>query len=711
MPVRENFDNVLAWTNDLDDNTRRQAANSAALPFLAGPVALMPDAHFGYGATVGSVIPTKGAVIPSAVGVDIGCFDAETEFLSPFGWKSIATWDGEMVMQYDSDTGEGQFVEPLEFINREQRSFYHLKTKYGIDQMLTPDHRMLVWRPRGRSAEEILEVVTADQFVEEHDRLKLGNPSLFETTFKPVGLSGLSISDEELRIQVMFAADGHLERGRIGVLRFKKQRKIDRAHRLLREAGWVYSSNVTSHGVTVFRIGVPPMPANKSLGGMWGASGAQLRVVADECLHWDGNLKNRVFYTRDRASADFVHYAFAASGYRSVLRKDERDGSIDYRVFAHRKTRVSMSGAPKSAIVEVPSRDGRAYCFRVPSSFLVMRRNGNIFITGNCGMIAVETNLDSNALGDDLSDLHDALRVVIPAGMGQGHDVNTDIHDAGLRSHMPQLPLGNAMTQRQKDKAVKQFGSLGGGNHFVEVCLDERDVVWVVLHSGSRGIGHELANVHIDGAKALMKRYFIELPDPDLAYLVEGTDEFKAYISAMLWAQDYALGNREAMMDAALATLREFLVGSSNVDIDLPLEANRINCHHNYTERENHRNENVWITRKGAIRARVGDLGVIPGSMGAASYIVSGRGNSSSYCSASHGAGRKLSRSKARKTLDVAGLRSAMGDRAWDESMADELIDEDPRAYKDIDVVMDNQSDLVRVEHTLHQVLNLKGTK
>jgi tRNA-splicing ligase RtcB len=312
-----------------------------------------------------------------------------------------------------------------------------------------------------------------------------------------------------------------------------------------------------------------------------------------------------------------------------------------------------------------------------------------------CGMIAAELPFTSEALGDDLTRLHGDIASVVPAGVGRGHD-----HDRAVGAHYPGTP--GHLTDRLAAKAVSQFGSLGSGNHFVEVCLDERDIVWVVLHSGSRGVGNELAKRHIDGAKALMARWFVALEDPDLAYLVEGTPEFDAYIADMLWAQSYALGNREAMLDAVLGRVAAWVGGDVT-------EVRRINCHHNYTEREHHRGHDVWLTRKGAIRAREGDRGVIPGSMGTRSYIVRGLGNPASYQSCSHGAGRRMSRGEARRTLDVDGLRERMAGRAWNEAAARALIDEDPRAYKDIDQVMEDQRDLVTVEHTLRQVLNYKG--
>lgn len=311
-----------------------------------------------------------------------------------------------------------------------------------------------------------------------------------------------------------------------------------------------------------------------------------------------------------------------------------------------------------------------------------------------CGMIAAEMPFLVDALPDDLDRYLGFVEQAIPAGVGKGHQ--------STRYRTIPDPTGLDLTDKQVRTARNQMGSLGSGNHFFEVCTDERDRVWLVLHSGSRGIGNQLAKVHIEGARGLMERYFIDLPDPDLAYLVEGTPEFDTYIRAMLWAQDYALANRDAMMDAALVQLAAF-TGQEIVP------TRRINCHHNFTEKEHHHSRNVWLTRKGAIRAREGDEGVIPGSMGAASYIVAGLGNHASYDSCSHGAGRRMSRGKARKTLDVETFTAEMQGRTWQAAQAEALLDEDPRAYKDIDQVMADQQDLVRVEHRLTQILNYKG--
>ena len=319
-----------------------------------------------------------------------------------------------------------------------------------------------------------------------------------------------------------------------------------------------------------------------------------------------------------------------------------------------------------------------------------------------CGMIASRLNLSADDLPDDLAALHTLISQAVPAGVGKGHDSFDHALDGFPAPREPWADTKMATTARD------QFGSLGSGNHFVEVCLDEQDRVWLVLHSGSRGIGNKLATQHIDGAKRLMKRYFIDLPDPDLAYLVENTPEFGEYIRDMLWAQEYAMGNRQSMMTNVLGCVRAMIPVAEVVET--------INCHHNFTEQEHHHGKNVWLTRKGAIRARTGDRGVIPGSMGTRSYIVSGLGSSASYQSCSHGAGRRMSRNEARKTLDLETFNASMKGIAWNGSPGTrdgndaQLLDEDPRAYKDIDTVMENQRDLVAIEHSLHQVLNYKGT-
>jgi tRNA-splicing ligase RtcB len=331
-----------------------------------------------------------------------------------------------------------------------------------------------------------------------------------------------------------------------------------------------------------------------------------------------------------------------------------------------------------------------------------------------CGMAAVKFNIRDEDL-PSLDGLMPMIEKAIPAGVGKGHETGNYVDvekKIGFPKGAGELRHGKRGAKIYTDlqnTAVFQCGSLGSGNHFFEVSLDQDGNVWIVLHSGSRGIGNKLANIHIKVAEELMKKFFIPVKNKDLSYLSEGTDEFDAYIADMLWAQRYAALNREVMLDSAIATFRTFLIqATKGVALQLQ-EVERINCHHNFTTQENHMGQNLWITRKGAICAREGVRGIIPGSMGTETYIITGKGNTPSYESCSHGAGRPFSRGHAKEVVSEADLREAMAGKVWNEKAAVSLRDESPQAYKDISKVMAAQEDLVTVDAVLTQVFNYKG--
>jgi tRNA-splicing ligase RtcB len=313
-----------------------------------------------------------------------------------------------------------------------------------------------------------------------------------------------------------------------------------------------------------------------------------------------------------------------------------------------------------------------------------------------CGMIAVETDLGRDDLPQDLYPLLRRLERRIPAGVGQGHETVR----AGVE-WLEQNPNETVSRLRLEERAAEQFGSLGAGNHFVEVCCDPAGTIWAVLHSGSRGPGNRLAEEHIAIARRECRD--VDLPDRDLAYLTEGTAEFDEYMRDLDWAQRYAFANRSRMMDLLLGAIAE-TAGRS------PGERRRINCHHNYTARERHMGRDVWLTRKGAIRAGIGDQGIIAGSMGTPNFVVRGKGNPLSFSSCAHGAGRRMSRTAARKTFGPRQLAAAMAGKTWLADRVNALLDEAPGSYKDIDRVMEDQRDLVEVEVVLEQVVNYKGT-
>jgi tRNA-splicing ligase RtcB len=319
-----------------------------------------------------------------------------------------------------------------------------------------------------------------------------------------------------------------------------------------------------------------------------------------------------------------------------------------------------------------------------------------------CGMAAVRTQFTRDRLADrgPLAPLREAIERAVPLSAGRHN--RTVMATAEPRVEELTTLAGKAGFDPAADARnwELQLGSLGSGNHFIEVTVDELDRVWLFLHSGSRGVGNKIAQRHIKAAREAATRWWITLPDPDLAYLVEGTDEFWAYIRELRWAQHFALLNREEMMDRVVRRLGEHL-GEPVV------EQERVNCHHNYTEQETHYGRQVWVSRKGAINAEAGRPGLVPGSMGTASYVVTGKGFAPSLNSSPHGAGRAYSRSKARKTFTVEQLREAMAGIEYRDTAA--FLDEIPAAYKDVDVVMADAADLVAIRHTLRQVVNVKG--
>jgi tRNA-splicing ligase RtcB (3'-phosphate/5'-hydroxy nucleic acid ligase) len=317
-----------------------------------------------------------------------------------------------------------------------------------------------------------------------------------------------------------------------------------------------------------------------------------------------------------------------------------------------------------------------------------------------CGMAAVRTQYHRDELGPGLPKLREAIERAVPLSAGVYNTVLTDTARGRVERLTAKAEKAGFDPARYAGNWTLQLGSLGSGNHFIEVTADERGAVWLFLHSGSRGVGNKIATHHIRVAQEAMKRWWITLPDPDLAYLAEGTDEFWAYIRELRWAQDFALANRDEMMDRVVACFAGFVGGDVR-------EIERVQCHHNYTEREEHFGKQVWLSRKGAINAAEGVPGLIPGSMGDASYVVTGKGNRLALNSSPHGAGRAYSRSKARKTFTRDQLRTAMKGIEYRDT--DAFLDEIPQAYKPIDVVMADAADLVEVRHTLRQLVNVKG--
>ena len=317
-----------------------------------------------------------------------------------------------------------------------------------------------------------------------------------------------------------------------------------------------------------------------------------------------------------------------------------------------------------------------------------------------CGMAAVRTQYHRDELRPDLAALRTAIEEAIPLSAGSYNTVLTESATRRVETLTKAAERAGFDPARYAGNWALQLGTLGSGNHFIEVTVDETGAVWLFLHSGSRGVGNKIASHHIRVAQAAMKRWWISLPDADLAYLPEGTDEFWTYIRELRWAQEFALANRDEMMDRVVACFARW-------QGDTVEELERVQCHHNYTTREKHFGKDVWLSRKGAIDASAGTPGLIPGSMGDLSYVVVGKGNRLALNSSPHGAGRNYSRSAARRAFTREQLRTAMEGIEYRDT--DAFIDEIPQAYKPIDVVMADAADLVEVRHTLRQIVNVKG--
>ncbi|HEY9314623.1 RtcB family protein [Williamsia sp.] len=328
-----------------------------------------------------------------------------------------------------------------------------------------------------------------------------------------------------------------------------------------------------------------------------------------------------------------------------------------------------------------------------------------------CGMIAVRTAFDFTDIAAlDLVALRESIQSSIPLSPGN-YNKSLDRFEFTPRrvAFLESAAERRGVDLKHSPKWREQLGSLGGGNHFIELCLDQSDKVWLFLHSGSRGVGNKIAQKHIRIAQKLCKQWHIQLPNPDLAYLPSGTPELRSYLNELDWAQMFAFENRAEMMDRFTQAFTHWVdpalepwAKSSKVELD------RINCHHNYTVREQHGGKDVWLTRKGAIDAHEGVRGVIPGSMGTRSYVVRGKGNPGGLCSAPHGAGRRYSRTKAKELYNLDDLAVAM--KGIEYRHGEQWIDEIPQAYKDIDQVMEDAKDLVEIEYVLRQILNVKGT-
>lgn len=773
---------IKAWVNGvfIESQAIDQLKNIASMPFIHSHVAAMPDVHYGLGATVGSVIATKKAIIPAAVGVDIGCFTIDTEVQLIDGvtktFKELIDMDknGEDIFGYALDKNTNtvkmtKFEAPRK--TRTASEMIKITLDNGKTIECTPDH-IFYDRNGAEIKAKDLQINIALMPLYSNTDTTIKDKSSIQ---KYNGLDGYTVIYQPKINNWSYAhvlADEYNYRN--GLARIpdesswcrhhidfiKINNKPDNILRVGRKEHWnIHSKSVAETnklGITGWLATEHKHPGTFSRAGKIGGKRTQDKIrsnpelkekhrqtvikniqkananPSEKMLAWRINENRPVFAN----SNNNMKLAQKLGKIASVVEyiKDNNIDEINQNIWNKYRTnvyngftwRTVCKTLNEAGLVEINNVKFNlnhtvllvekiqyetpidVYCLTSPE-FETFSLGAGVFVH-NCGMMAVRTNLKAADLPESLKSLRSELEAAIPVGFNE-YQNSDHLNSSFLKSNINNIiKSSEALISKHSDieksaknihmKIAQQAGTLGGGNHFIEICLDENQDVWVMLHSGSRGIGNIIGRHFIELAKKDMEQHFISLKDKNLSYLVEGTKHFDDYVEAVHWAQEYAALNRDIMMERVLNVLQKNFKG-----FHVTKEA--INCHHNYISLENHFGENVYVTRKGAVRARTSDYGIIPGSMGAKSFIVKGKGNKESFCSCSHGAGRMMSRSKAKEVFTVDDHKLATSGVECRKDAG--VIDETPLAYKDIDAVMNAQNDLVSIEHTLKQILCIKG--
>jgi len=704
-----------------DSGLTQQTEALARHPFAFKHVSLTPDGHLGKGMPIGGVLAMKGAVCPNAVGVDIGCVDKDTEYLSEEGWVKISEYKGEKIAEYNAEDNSTVFRTPINYVVLPETKFYYLKTKYGINQMLSGEHTVLlekgVHHRKGMIGKKY--TMKMEELYNYHQNRVLGMRDYFINEIPNLIINtSIPLTDEKIRIQVMVMADGCLDTKSSCVCRFRKSRKIKRAEELLSDSEIKYTKGISKNGDVWFRFKPPLM--EKRIGVFKNASVEQLKIIEDEIMHWDFDTTQNSFCSKYKEDVDFVQYVFATQGKRTSINYDNRSDKETYRCLLSKgKPRVQLGGTPKTDIKIVDSEDGLKYCFTTSTGFWIMRRGGCICVTGNCGMMAVKTDYKASSFSkEDLIEIIHLIKEKIPVGCNHQQTNRHRKEASNLFNNYITSCFEKKLTINPDiniEAIYSQLGTLGGGNHFGEFQSDIEDNLWIMLHSGSRNIGLKIANRHAVKAKEICKKYKTPLPNDDLAILLTDSQEGLEYLNDMEFAIQFSFMNRMLMLADIKAVLVKYTGNDSFIctskDIDDPNSTVFINIHHNFAALENHFGENVFVHRKGATRVRPNIVGIIPGSMSSSSYIVRGKDTEElkkSFSSCSHGAGRTMSRTKAKENLSIDKFRKDMGNIASVDIDFSHL-DESGDAYKNIQNVMSNQSELVEIIHELKPIMNFKG--
>lgn len=704
---------IKAWVDHvppMEDSAFQQLKNISSMPFIHKHVACMPDVHWGNGTAVGSVIATKGAIIPAAVGVDLGCFSGDTK---------IPMLDGTQATLKELSTrtepfwvysvGPDKKIVPGKAISlktRENANLVKVLISGGDEIICTPDHEFMLVDGSYRQARDLtfntslMPLYRKWETRDGYETCNTGKGANIHTHrlvwnyFNGIPEEGMVIhhidhnhfnnSPDNFALMTESAHSSyHREVGNKfdnGDPEFQRLR-LEGIHKYMAKPGVLDKKiEVGIQNITKYMQENPEhfKEAVKDNGNRGKKYLIEFNTTPRDCPDCGDTLPNpaKLFWHRKR---DCKHVPVRESCNHKVISVTRLDYTED------------------------------VYCLQVEEHHNFALCAG-VFVH-NCGMQAVKTNLKASQLPDNLFALRSSIEAAIPHGRtangGRGDKGSWDgrwpksvtelwsFIEPGFKKICEKHP------KIEKCNTVGHLGTLGTGNHFIEVCLDEEDNVWVMLHSGSRGVGNRIGSHFIELAKKEMQRWFINLPDVNLAYLPQGSEHFDDYCQAIKWAQQYAQVNRNLMMQAAIGVL------AKEIPVPFTTDEEAVNCHHNYVSWERHYGDNVMVTRKGAVNAEEGKLGIIPGAMGKQSFIVRGKGNRESFNSCSHGAGRLMSRTEAKKRFTIEDhVKATEGVECRKDA---EVIDETPAAYKSIADVMRSQEDLVDVVHTLRAILCVKG--
>lgn len=702
---------VLSWANHaLGPEETKMAKNVASLPFVFKHVALMPDVHLGKGALVGSVIATKEALVPGAVGVDIGCFVGNTLIPLIDGQshriQDLAEREQEFIIYACTPTGRIVAANATARLTRRNATLVKVILDNGEEIICTPDHQFMLRDGGYREAQHLQPETSLMPFYSKADRdgyILIAQPysGRWQKAHWIVARSGLLGKIPRFQGQRTIIHHRNFDEcdNRPENLEFMGDRDHSAYHRSLVERNQFWQSPEFEHK----RVAALARKAQTSEGYAYYAQRGTINILR-YMQQQPEHFRQAVAGNGIRGKQYLVAYNQSEKGRAKTKEIANRyyncdicGATVKTPIGLHNHRKKEHQCNHKVAAVMFLDYTEDVYCLNVPEYHNFALKAG-IFVH-NCGMSAIKTPFTGDRLEGKLKRIRLDVEASIPVGFNENKEVEKSVNNWQHWCDFKDLHSG---VQDLEGKARRQMGSLGGGNHFLEVCLDAENQVWLMLHSGSRNIGNMLAQCHISTARELAKLTNTRLSDPDLAYFVSGTPEFAAYWRDLQWAQNYARFNRDVMMTRFKQVLEKHLAGGKPFKPVL-----QVNCHHNYAEKELHFGEDVYVTRKGAVRARTEDYGIIPGSMGAKSFIVKGKGSAESFCSCSHGAGRLMSRNKAKNHFSLDDLiQQTQGVECRKDAG---VLDEIPGAYKPIDEVMNNQSDLVEVVATLKQVVCVKG--